>query len=361
MTGRERLNAIMHREPADRLSWTTLVDGNTLNTLPENLQGNGGIDFYRHLGCDIFLLNGWGTGHGLRSPELRWSDDVAVEGRQEGSEHVREWKTPRGTLTYVTRKGHPVKYPVDSLEAVKVYREMWEAATFVAHDDAPALAAIDEVIGQDGIVTRFWGPSTIPRLLETDMGTQHFYYLLNDYPDDMAALIAAIHERELDAFRILTEGPCESVTLCENTSTYYISPDVYRRFNGPHVRDFVDVMHAAGKVALLHMCGHVFDILADIKQTGLDGVHALTPPPTGNCPWEAALDVLGEDCIIVGVLDPSVFCMGPLERIGYTLDALYTPRLRRANFVLWTAADGIAVPHERFLAVREWFDKNAHS
>jgi hypothetical protein len=30
-----------------------------------------GIDFYKHLGCDIFLLNGWNTPHPFRSPEHR--------------------------------------------------------------------------------------------------------------------------------------------------------------------------------------------------------------------------------------------------------------------------------------------------
>ena len=30
MTGRERLSAIMHREPVDKLSWTTLIDAATL-------------------------------------------------------------------------------------------------------------------------------------------------------------------------------------------------------------------------------------------------------------------------------------------------------------------------------------------
>jgi hypothetical protein len=56
MTGRERLNAVLRKQVKDRLPWTTLVDNATLALLPEGLRGNGGIDFYKHLGCDIFLL-----------------------------------------------------------------------------------------------------------------------------------------------------------------------------------------------------------------------------------------------------------------------------------------------------------------
>ena len=84
----------------------------------------------------------------------------------------------------------------------------------------------------------------------------------------------------------------------------------------------------------------------------------LTPPPTGDTPWELALDVLGDDLVIFGILDPSIFISGPAGDIEPALDTLYTPRLRRSNFVLWPAADGIAVPQERFEAVARWMDRN---
>jgi hypothetical protein len=79
MTGRERLNAVLKKQPKDRLAWTTIVDNETLALVPEALRGNGGIDFYRHLGCDIFLLNGWNTPYGFKSPELRWPSNVTID------------------------------------------------------------------------------------------------------------------------------------------------------------------------------------------------------------------------------------------------------------------------------------------
>lgn len=190
------------------------------------------------------------------------------------------------------------------------------------------------------------------------MGSEQFYYFMADEPAEMEALIDLMHQRELEAFRILANGPVDVLTLCENTSTYYIGPGIYRQYNMPHVRDFVEIAHAAGKTALIHMCGHVRDILEDFKQTGADGIHALTPPPVGNTEWEHALDVLGEDLVIIGILDPSTFCMSPVEEIGPALDRIYTDRLRRANFCLWLGADGLAIPLERFEAVKKWMEKN---
>lgn len=357
MTGRARMEAILHRQPVDRLSWTTLIDNTSLAHFPRTLRGHGGIDFYRHIGCDIFLLNGWNLPHSFQSPAFSWGPEVTTEWRREGENAICEWKTPCGNLTGVCQGGHPVKYAVDSLSAVRIYRAMWENVQFKCCDDTKPFKAVNRLIGNDGIVTRFWGPSTIPRLLEMDMGTIHFYYLLHDHPREMDELIRVIHAKELQAFECLARGPCEVVVLCENTSTYYISPEVYRRYNGPHVADFVTCMHGGGKIAIIHMCGHVLDILSDIKQTGLDGIHALTPPPTGNTPWERALDVLGDDMIIIGILDASTFLVEPAANIGLALDRVYTPRLRRAPFVLALGADGLAVPLERFEAVARWMAK----
>ncbi len=358
MTGRERIISILNKQPVDRLAWTTLVDGHTLNNLPDEMQGMSGIDFYRYIGCDIFLLNNWGIQPGFSSPAFVWPKEVTVSSRIDDGKTIRDLQTPEGTLTTIYRGGHPIKHPVTSIEEVNLYREIWENAEFVARDDSQAYERINAIIGEDGITTRFWGPSTIPRLLEYDMGVKGFYYLLWDHPQEMEALINTIHERELKAFEILAWGPSDVIILCENTSTFYISPEIYRKYNGPHVRDFVEIVHAAGKMAIIHMCGHVKNILDQIKDTGLDGIHALTPPPTGDTPWDLALDILGEDLIIIGVLDPTIFTSGPVEEIASALDALYTPRLRRANFILWPAADGIPVPLERFQAVADWMNGN---
>jgi len=359
MTGSERIRSVLKRHPTDRLPWGTIVDNATLGLLPPELRGRGGIDFYRHLGCSTLMLNGWNTPHRLRSPELRWADSVTTDFAAEGPRATTTWRSPRGSLTSVRVRGHPVKFPVDTLEAVHVYREMWEGAHYVAVDDSSDFAQLETTLGDNGAVTRFWGPSAIPQLLELDMGAENFYYLMHDHPAEVDGLISAIHASQLQAFDIVAAGPWESATLTENTSTFYISPRIYERYNMPHQRDFVERVKARGKVALLHMCGHVRALLPLIKETGCDGIHFLTPPPTGDTPWEEALDVIGDDLIVIGALDPTVWVAGPVDGIGPALDQMITPRLREAHFVLHPCADGIPVPRKRFEAVKRWMDRSA--
>ncbi|MBI2441238.1 MAG: hypothetical protein HYV35_07705 [Lentisphaerae bacterium] len=362
MTGKERLTAFLQKRPIDRLAWTTLADSRTLSQLPGNMKDMLMLDFCRYLGVDSFLLNGWGTPYRFSSPQFRWGPDVqasVLHNEQEPELAVREWKTPKGKLTGITRQGHPVKYPVDSIFAVRLYREMWEGVTFAQRPEQENLVAIERELGDDGVVTRFWGPSAVPRLLEEDMGAQNFYLLYHDHPEEMDGLIRGMHARELPAFEIIANGPWTSATLCENTSTFYISPEIYAKYNMPHQRDFVETMHRAGKPAILHMCGHVKALLPLIKETGCDGLHALTPPPTGDTPWEAALDVLGEDLSIISALPAGLWLTGDCQAIEPLLDRLITPRLRAANFVLGAFADGIAVPLERFETIKRWIQKQA--
>jgi len=358
MNGRQKMEQILRRCPTTPLTWTALVDDHTLKRADPGLRGRWGLDFYRSIGCDVFLLNQWIAPFPLESPVLNWGEGVRIEWSEEHGRQVGRWRTPRGTLTALYENGHPLKYPVESLEDLKLYRSLWDTARYEARDDRKNWDRLEREVGTDGVVTRFWGPTTIPRLLENDMGVVQFYYFMNDYPDLMKDLIAAMHQRELEAFDHLAAGPWPSVTLCENTSTYYISPRIYADYNMPHQRDFVGRMHAAGKTAILHMCGHVMNLLPLIRETGCDGIHTLTPPPTGDTPWEAALDAMGDDLIIMGALDPTIFAAGPIEEIGPALSRLITPRLRKSPFVLCLMADGIPIEEARFRAVTRWMEAN---
>ncbi|MCX7705121.1 MAG: hypothetical protein N2115_02540 [bacterium] len=361
MTPKERITAILNKRSHDYLSWTALIDENTLDLLPDHLKGNFGIDFYKFIGCDILLLNGWNTPYSFKSPELRWDENVSQHVYHENGQTIKRIETPYGNLTGIYGKGgHPIKYMIDSLDAVKIYIRMWEQARYLYHDDTDVFNKLNNLIEDNGIVARFWGPSVIPRLLEIDMGTENFYYLLNDYPDEMKKLIETIHEKEKEAFKILAHGPCDCVILVENTSTYYISPKIYREFNMIHQQDFVSTIKSVGKTAILHMCGHVKNLLYLIKETRCDGIHALTPPPTGDTPWELALDILGNDTVIIGALDPSVFLLSKIQDIPVFLDSIITERLKYANFILGVFADGIQVDPERFYTIARWVKKNRY-
>ena len=359
LNGCKRLNALFDGNTIDKLCWSTLVDDHTLRALPEHLQGMSCLEFYRYIGCDIVQLGGWCLPWELQGCQLV-KPGVNVESFvDESGNNVTQEHTKRGTLTSkLSKHGHPIEYPVKDINDLRAFASSWEEAWYEKVDDTDSYAAIERAVGDDGIVTLFTAPSAIPDLLENVIGIEQFYYLLMDYPDEMDALIDRMQQAEHERFRLIAEGPWDMAILVENTSTRYISPAVYEKYNLHSQHMFVEALHKRGKKAILHMCGHVRDLLPMIKETNADGIHALTPPPLGDTPWDLALDVLGNDIIIFGCLTPDIFQEMPLDEMGTALDRLLTTRLRESRLVICLGADGIAVPVERFLAVRDWIDSH---
>jgi hypothetical protein len=185
--------------------------------------------------------------------------------------------------------------------------------------------------------------------------------------------MAIMQQRWLESLEIVcARTPVEVIISAENTSTTLLSPALYRRFSLPHLQQFVEVVHRHHKKAVLHMCGWIRQLLPLIRQTGLDGIHALTPPTIGDTPFEVAMQAFSapgdasscpeNDCAVtlMGILDGNVFhsTNTTARDLSSFLDRLYTPSLRQANFILIVAADGLPTPLWKFEAVQEWMARN---
>ena len=366
MTGRERLRRVLNRQPVDRLSWTTLVDGKTLSAMPEPERSMAPLAFYRRIGCDVLQFGNYGLPPECcaASPARRVAPPVTTRQTTapDGSQ-VTCLSTPWGDLTSASRDGHPTKYAVETLADLRVLTQLWQNTRY---EEAPEATAsyqrAETAIGEAGMYVPTLAPSPVQQLIEMDMGLATFYYLLEDERTAVEELLAAMHKRRCQEYEIVARlTPAEAVIPVENTSSTLTSPAVYERYSLPQLRDYVQIMHRHGKKVVLHMCGLLRNLVPAIRRTGADGYNATTPPTVGDTPLEWMLDVLGEDVVLFG----GIFCPNEFQKPGVTraalwraLDRLYTPRLRRAHLVLWLGADGLPTPLDRFLAVGEWMEKN---
>jgi len=392
MTGRERLHAILNRQPTDRLSWTTLVDDVSRSVMPADVRRLAPIEFYRMIGCDIVQFGNYGLSDEDAVPQpsrltcSEMSREIEMEtngmvtrrqitaeadvtfgmgGETAGGRVTLRRITPWGTLTTVLKNDHPVEYPVRSLADLRILRAIWEASDYMEQAGMEEkLTRLDRLIGDEGLYFPTLDPSPVQYLLEYEMGMANFYYLLDDHRREVEELLAVMHAKRLREYEILARrSPAEAVIPVENTSSTAISPALYRTYSLPQIRDYVDVLHARGKKAVLHMCGQLKALLPAIGETGLDGINAVTPPPVGTTFYEDVLDAYGDDFVLFGaILDPTVFHRPNLrpDELHDFLDRLYTPRLRRAHMVLWLAVDGLATPLERFQAVNKWMARAEH-
>ena len=377
MNGRQRiLNLLSGRtplhDPTQGLAWNALVDTYTLSAMPAEVQAQTVVDFCRRIGCDVIQLGDFSL-----PPEL-WAGDsfeailpeVSVQETVEpGDLTVRHTQTPWGELIATFRRSHPLKYPVTNLAELDILKNIWLATRYVPAGPAweEAYRRLDAHIGEDGIYTHFLWPSPVQRLIQYDLGMENFYYLLHDQPEKLEDLMAIMQRRWLESLEIAcAHTPADVIISAENTSTTLLSPSLYQRYSLPHLQQFVEVVHRHQKKAVLHMCGWIRQLLPLICQTGLDGIHALTPPTIGDTPFDAAMDAFRPSgalpcaVILMGILDGRVFHAETVtaREIREFLDRLYTPRLRQANFILIVAADGLPTPLWKFEAVQEWMAKN---
>ena len=361
-TGRQCLQSILRRETPPRLCWTTLVDDLTRSVMPADIRALPLLDFYRRLGCDILQFGNYGLPPELQvtSPARRVEPPREVERAvQPNGTLVTTVRTEWGELTSCARGSHPTKHPIETRADLQVARRMWEGTRYEEALDDSSFARAVAAIGESGLYLPTLGPSPVQQLLELDMGLIAFYGLLQDYPREVEGLLETMHQVRLQEWEIVARrSPAPALIPVENTSTTMISPALYRRYSLPQMRDTVETCHRHGKLAIFHMCGHLRALLPVIRETGLDGAHATTPPPHGDTTLEQALDLCGEDFILMGgVFDGSVFQASDVtrEQLHGALAELYTPRLRKAELLLALGADGLPTPLERFVAVGEWF------
>lgn len=366
MNGRERLQHILNRQPTDRLSWTTLVDPVTLSTMSEPERSMSSLDFYRRIGCDVLQFGNYGLPEdcAVQSPARAVWPDANVEQTQlaDGVIEIRR-RSPWGDLVSRHQGSHPIKYPVESVAEVRVLRDMWQAMRYEeVPGHAESFQRAEARIGEQGLYVPTLAPSPVQQLIEEEMGQENFYYLLQDEPREVEALLDVMHDRRKKEYELLLRTtPAPAVIPVENTSSMLTSPAIYERYSLPQIRDYCDIAHRHGKKVVPHMCGHLRHLLPIIQRAGADGYNATTPPTTGDTPLETTLDLLGEDTVFWGgIFNGNVFQKPGVTRdeMWRALDDLYTPRLRRAHLCLWFVADGLPTPLERFLWVAEWMERH---
>jgi hypothetical protein len=376
MIGRERilsrLNSIpidniknrVNNSPEGGLCWTILVDDVTRSIMPDHYRKMPMIDFYKAIGCDIFQFGNYGLPENQQvvSPCCWAAPGVTSVEYRQGETLFRKIITSWGELLATFSKDHPLKYPVATAADLRILKRVWAKAYYEEVENGDGgYDRLEALIGDEGVYIPTVDPSPVQHLLEYEMGLENFYALLHDEPGEMEDLLEIMHHCRLQEYEILARRTrAAAIISVENTSTTLISPTLCRKFSLGHLQEFVQVVHAHGKKAILHMCGHLKHLLPLIKDTGLDGVHAITPPTVGDTPFELAWDVLGDRVTLLGLLDGAVFHDPHVSKpdIFSLLDRTFTPRVRAGNFILVVAADGLPTPLEKFSAVQEWMQQN---
>jgi uroporphyrinogen-III decarboxylase len=226
----------------------------------------------------------------------------------------------------VSRAWHPREFPVKNAQDIEamslIYKD--ERYEFDTEQFAKAQASIQEV-GENGIVVTSVGISPLMNWIQHIAGVENGHLLMMDHPNRVDTLLENLHMALRRRVELVADrSPYSVIYSIENTSTTLISPDLFRQYCHRHLMEYGEIIHCAGKLHVLHMCGKLKLLLPDIATLPAAGIEAFTSPPVGNTTLLDGRTDCPDKCLIGGTnatlwLEPANTIIETIER---HLDAL---------------------------------------
>ena len=289
MTRRERILALLRREPLDRVPWNGDLDW-WIRYLRETGQWGeryagemGRLRLHRDLGVGFYL-------QGHFPFRTVYDGGVRVKTEKRGNDTAVTFETPLGTLREVQRylpEGHSDAYTEHLLkdaEDLPVLRYVWEHTRY--EPDYGLASRLTEAVGDLGVVLLYTPRTPFMELVTCLAGIENLVFAMDDDPEEFEALFEVMKTRFEEAAEITLNAPCDCVMIPENLSSEVVGPAYYRRYMAPLHRKWTARIREAGKYSFIHMDGTLAGLLEDVAGSGFDVLEALTPAPVGDLTWE---------------------------------------------------------------------------
>jgi uroporphyrinogen-III decarboxylase len=259
---------------------------------------------------------------------------------------VDVYETPRGTIrevhTFTPESPYipfPTEYSIKTWEDLDAYLCLTEH-TLVE----PDYQRLGELINAypDAMVTAGVTDTPLPALMTKLIGTENFVFM---HSEDRVRIRQAmdamqgLHRQRLEAAAL---GPAEVYICYENTNTNSFGIRWIEEYELPWLNEYADILHAAGKKLLVHMCGRIRLVIEQIATARFDGIIDVAPPPTGDCDVAAAAHTLSQHGkTLGGGIGCTTFILQDADRFEHEVRKLVNAAAGNPRFML---GSGDAVP-----------------
>jgi hypothetical protein len=297
MTGKKIIRALLRGEKPERLAWAPCIDPYTRSGLREPLRQMDIFELQRHFGSDLYR-GGWASRERF-DPAIRHSQTDRGDGVM-----VDVYETPRGTLREVhtfTPESPYIPFPTEYL--IKTWDDLDAYLGLVDHTVVePDHRRLGELIAAypEAMITAGVTDTPLPALMTKLIGTQNFVFMHREDPARIRRAMDALQELHRRRLEAAAPGPAEVYICYENTNTNSFGIRWIEEYELPWLNEYADILHAAGKKLLVHMCGHIQLVLDQIAAARFDGIIDVAPPPTGDCDIPLAARTLSERGKLLG-------------------------------------------------------------
>lgn len=235
-----------------------------------------------------------------------------------------------GTETINTIHSHPV----NSLDDYKTIRYLYEHMDFSI--DVRAIEIALHRVGDDGVVVVNGGmPSPLYSMIDHLVGLEKFIYDLYDFPEEVEKTMAIMAEKSYECYQQITSvSPAAIVRCTEDLDGKMISPDLFAQYSSPVLAEYAKICRRNDKIIMVHSCGHIKQFLPEFRNSEIDAIHCLCPPPVGNTPITYAHEILGEDIVMMVRPDPNILKSSSPAEVSREIKRILNEAKLMNNFLL---------------------------
>ena len=299
-TTRERWLAAVNMQPVDRLPFWPKIDAAYPRHQAEPFRSMSAWELHRWIGSDPH--------EGLPDFIDERRKRTSIEETIDGKTRTKVFRTPSGEMRLVSRRDeasaswHPVEFPIRNVDDVERMTEIYaDVSVEVDRDLLEECRAQSHRIGDRAVTAMGIGESPLMWFVEYLAGIENAHYLLADHREAVEALFDAMHRVLIERAHIICDlSPADLIYMVENTSTALISPTQYRTYCLMHISEYAAIARDAGRNMVLHMCGHLKDLLPDLAKLPVRAFEAFTSPPVGNTFFKDGREACPNTCLIGG-------------------------------------------------------------
>ena len=256
------------------------------------------VQMYRHLQCSNRIYEYGACFERVEDPRVNVS-----ERRLNETDREVVWETPVGTQRAVYHRSpyhrsvRTEKWPLRDEDDMRVATWREEHAAWRWNQET--YDQLRGIWGDIGAPTAYLERVNVQYLYIDAMGVENAIYALHDWPGPVEKFFAALngsHDRLID---VVNASPIEIINFGDNVHAGTLSPELFRKYVLPAYQHRCERLHAAGKFVHAHWDGDCKPLLPWARETGLDGIEAITPLPQGDVRPEEIKAGLGDEMFLI--------------------------------------------------------------
>ncbi|MCX8171322.1 MAG: hypothetical protein N3E47_05060 [Candidatus Bathyarchaeota archaeon] len=302
----ERILAVFEDKGSDKVPWNIRHEfwyhyNYAKNTLPIEYRGMSLLDICLRWGASWRCYSGYFTDSFVK---VSYTGDIEINTivREDGKV-VTMFKTPKGTLRQVNQKddigitSRIIEYPVKSLDDLKPLEYILENAK--VEFDGEIYVKMERELGGQGLLSYFFPRSPYQKLILEYMGLERTMSYLLRYKREIEDFMKVAKAYNDKFYEVMVHTPIKIFNLGENIDVRMTPPKIFEKYCLPYYRERADYLHRSGKYVHIHVDGYAKPLLPLLKESGLDGIEALTVKPVGDMTLEDIKGYIGEDMVIL--------------------------------------------------------------